>query len=594
MENNQPKFHPGDKIGKYVVLSELGTGSLSTIYLAEQQFTHRKVALKFFETRDEEFLTAAHREAELLASMEHPYIVRMYDADEYDGWFYLIVEFIEGKSIGDMIEARDSVPLEVALKLMVDIAEALEYAHHLGVVHGDIIPNNIIVSPKGVPFLMDFFASAAIVGRGTDEPMVGTPPYMSPETWRGEYASVSDLWSLGMTFYHLLAGRLPFDPGDYQGIIQAVTSAETLDFAPLRSIAPEPVSRIIERCLQKRIEDRYTSAAELCRDGQAALAYLAQRQTDQSAGADLALQSGLTVMLTVEYKEPGIAGQYREYRIEKELGQGSFSHVFQAQDVICDRKVALKILRQERAKDEKVLSRFRREAGLLARLEHPNIVRVYNFGQYGLNYFIVMEVLSGLTLKQVLARENPLSVEQAVAVMSQVLTGLEKLHAENIIHRDLKPDNIKLLPDRAVVMDLGLAHVNADTQLTRSGEMFGTPRYMSPEQARGEKTNFQSDLYAVGVILYELLTGKTPHETESLASLLFKIAVEEPRPITDYRVDLPELLVLFLERILARESDRRFSSTAVAHGELLASLGLQHDDVAAIYAQISKNLFATE
>ena len=140
-----------------------------------------------------------------------------------------------------------------------------------------------------------------------------------------------------------------------------------------------------------------------------------------------------------------------------------------------------------------------------------------------------------------------------------------------------------LQPERAVVMDLGLAHLSDATRLTMSGEVCGTPRYLAPEQARGERVTFLSDLYATGVLLYELLTGKIPHQADSTASLIFNIALEKPQPITTHRSDLPPSLVSFLDRILAREPAERFPSTQLAHEQLLASVGLRESDVAAIH-----------
>jgi len=584
----QPDVNIGSKVGKYSILHPFGGDELYELYLAEQQFIKRKVVLKFFKTKEKDLLALAYQEANLIASIDHPYIVRLYDADEFDGWFYLVFEYVDGKNLAEMITAKDKVPIQVALRLMIDIAEALEYTHQLGIVHGDIKPENIMVSPKGVPVLIDFFASAAIFGKSPSKAIVGTPEYLSPEGWRGKPETRSDIWSLGMTFLNLLTGHLPFEYIDRKSIIQTVSSEEPLDLSSFSDRMPNAVAQILEKCLKKSLAQRYQSVSELRRDCEAALErlglYFSKTDTDSTSS----LRSGITIMLNVEYKEPGIAGHYREYRIGKALGRGNFSYVFQAEDVIGKKQVALKVLRQELVHDKRILTRFRREADLLARLEHPHLVHVYNYGQYSRNYFLVMEILQGPTLRQVLNWKKPFQLEETIATISQILLGLERLHSEKVVHRDLKPDNIKLLPERVVVMDLGLAHISSDTRLTRSGEMFGTPRYMSPEQARGETITFQSDLYATGILLYELLTGSIPYETENLADLIYKIIIEEPEPIKNHRQDLPLPLVNFLERILAKEPINRFSSTSLAYHELLASVGLKNSDVLPVYSNMVK------
>ncbi|MCI0564705.1 MAG: serine/threonine protein kinase [Nitrososphaera sp.] len=593
MSGHIPDLKPEDEIGKYKILSKLGKGTFATPYLAEQKLIKRRVVIRLFTTTEQNILELARREAEILASINHPHIVELHDADEYEGFFYQVIEYVDGKLLSGMIEAEDELPVTVVLKLMSDIADALDNVHSLGIVHGNVEPTNIMVSSKGSPMLMDFTLAGAAPDQLVRDKILSQIPYVAPECWRQAREKRSDLWAFGMTLHYLLTRHIPFKTTDVEEVRRIVTSPMPLDLADLRESAPEPVVRIVERCLQKDLSKRYQSAAEIRRDLESAIAYLELGQSEIVATTVVSLHPGHTLLLNVEYKEPGISGQYREYRIKEALGQGSFSTVYQAEDVIGNRHVALKILRQERARDEKILFRFRQEASLLTRLDHPNIVRVYNFGRYIADFFIVMEVLMGPTIKDALDGGFDFQIEYVVAIVAQVLAGLERIHAEGVIHRDVKPENIKLQPERTVVMDLGLAHISGDAQLTMSGEIFGTPRYMAPEQARGENVTFQSDLYAAGVVLYELLTGKIPHKGDDTAGLIFRIALEEPDPITKYRGDLPSSLVAYLSRILARDPTKRFSSTRLAYEELLASIGLQSYDVLAIHRNMSEKLEAT-
>jgi serine/threonine protein kinase len=589
MGERKPDLKPGDRIGRYEILGEVGQGAFATPYLAEQRLLKRKVVIRLFTTEDPNILAQARQEAEILASIDHPHIVDLYDADEYEGYFFQVIEYVDGHCLAQLIGSENKPPMTVALKLMIDIADALDHVHSLGIIHGDVKPGNIMVSSGGIPILLDFTLSGGVGTGAFLDTVIGTPPYISPEGWRNLHDKHSDLWALGMTLFHLLAGRLPFEVADAEEIAQVVTSQEPLDLSVLRKSVPEPVVHIVERCLQKDLDKRYQSATEVRRGLESALAYLEFAQAEGTT-AMVPLRAGSTVLLNVDYKESGIPGQYREYEIEEEIGSGAFSIVYRAADVIGKREVALKILRQEWSGQDKRLMRFQREARLLSRLEHTNIVRVYNFGQYGTDCFIVMELLEGFTLEDVLERETKLDVKSAVVVVAQVLFGLEQIHSEGTVHRDVKPGNVMLQPERAVVMDLGLAHVGGATQLTLTGEICGTPRYLAPEQARGEKVTFLSDLYATGVLLYELLTGEIPHQADSTANLIFSIALEKPEPITAHRSDLPAPLVSFLDRILAPEPTNRFQSTRLAREELLASVGLRSSDVVATHRRMFSQL----
>ena len=583
MAERQPELKPGDRVGRYEILGLLGRGGFGTAYLAEQELIKRQVAIKVFASRDQEMMALVRQGAEILASIDHPHIVDLYDADEYGGYFYQVLEYVDGYSLDYMIESENELPITVVLKLMIDIAEALDHAHSLGIIHGDIKPQNIVVSSAGTPVLVDLGLAGAAELAAFRDSLFGTPPYISPEGWNHIREKRSDLWAFGMVLHYLLTGRAPFDATGEAAIAEIITCPEPLDLSLLRQSVPEPVFRIVERCLQKDLDKRYQSAAEVRRGLESALAYLESGQDGKAAAPTVPLRAASTILLNVEYTEPGIPGKYREYEIKEEVGRGIFSVVYRAADLIGKREVALKILRQEWSSHEKGLVRFQREAGLLSRLDHPNIVRVYNFGRYGADFFIVMEMLRGVTIESALQRGVRFDIEHAVVVVAQVLLGLEQIHWEETVHRDVKPGNVMLQSDRAVVMDLGLAHIGGETRLTVSGEICGTPRYLSPEQARGEMVTFSSDLYATGVLLYELLTGEIPHEADSTARLVFNIALEEPEPITTHRSDLPPPLVSFLDRILAPEPANRFRSTRLAYGELLASVGLRSGDIAATH-----------
>jgi serine/threonine protein kinase len=575
MNESPPDLHPGDQLGKYTIIDHIGTGSYQVVFLAEQRFTRRKVALKVF--YGDRAVAWARRQAELLATIDYPSIVRLYDADEAGPYFLLAVEILEGKSLEEYV-SEVPLPPSTAIKLMLELVNAVSYVHERKLIVIDLKPANIILAANGKPTIVDFILTPlSDNGPCASDFPVQMLYFTAPEGLRQAYDRRSDLWALGMNLYFLLTNSLPHDWNE-EAFHRAILSPAPID---LSALSGSPILPIVEHCLQKDPDLRYSSALELKHDLETALE---SYEAVESNGGPLALQPGRAIMLNVEYQEAGIPGQFREYRIFEKVGQGGFSSVYRAEDVIAGRMIALKLHSPEMANDPRNLARFRQEAGLLARLDDPNIIHVFNFGRYENNLFYVMEYLAGPTLRAVMDQQSkPAEVHQVVSIVAQILLGLSHIHAAGAIHRDIKPENIKLQPDRVVVMDLGLAHIESGEALTVSGDLLGTPRYMSPEQARGEKISLQTDLYAAGVILYEMLTGEIPHQGESMARLLFQIALEDPEPITTYRADLPRPLVRFSKRVLARDPASRPPSARAAYEELLTSAEMSEADIPKYY-----------
>lgn len=590
MSGDGRELKQGDQVGKYEIVREVGRGTLGVAYLARHRLVNREAVIKLYTTRDSAVLALARRESEILASFDHPHIVSLYDAGEHEGYLYQVIEYVSGRALFEMVKARDRLPITVAVRLMIGLADALEHLHRLGFVHGGVDPRNIMVSTGGEPKLLGAPSLSAMTEASASLGVISKrPPYYSPEEWQGIRDRRADLWGLGMVFHTLLTGGVPCDGMDAREVERITVSPEPLDLSPLRASVPEPVTRTIERCLQKDPDRRYQSALEIRRDLESVLAFLESGRPGVPAPP---LQPGRTIWLNVDYVEPGIPGQYREYRIEREVGAGSFSTVYAAQDTIGKRQVALKILREEPGQEERVLVRFQREAALLARLRHPNVVQVHNFGRYVTDYFIVMDLLGNLTLETALVRRFGFQVEHVVVIVAQVLTGLEALHAEGVVHRDAKPANVMLEPDRVVVMDLGLAHVGDASRLTVAGEILGTPCYMAPEQVRGEQVTVGTDVYAAGVMLFELLTGTIPYQADNVHSLMAKIAREEPECVTRYRQDLSPTLVASLRRMLARDPGERFASASSARSALLAGMGMQWSQIEGRHRQMYREVKA--
>jgi superoxide dismutase/class 3 adenylate cyclase len=249
------------------------------------------------------------------------------------------------------------------------------------------------------------------------------------------------------------------------------------------------------------------------------------------------------------------------YRIERLLGEGGIARVYLAYEMEFDRTVALKVLREDYAEDSEVIERFGREARSAGRLSgHPHIVTIYARGRSrDGSYYLAMEYVPGGTLKDLIEREGPLPADEVVEIALQVAHALKFAHEHGIIHRDVKPQNVLLTGSgEAKVADFGIARALEATTMTRTGSILGTPQYLSPEQALGQPANSQSDLYAFGVVLYEMLTGELPFDAETPIGIAMKHISGELRPPRELNPEVPEQLNDITVRLLAREPEERY------------------------------------
>jgi serine/threonine-protein kinase len=261
------------------------------------------------------------------------------------------------------------------------------------------------------------------------------------------------------------------------------------------------------------------------------------------------------------------------YELEELVGTGGMSSVFRAHDTLLERRVALKLLHEHVARDVEQVERFKREARSVAQLSHPNIVTVIDRGEGDGQQYIVFEYVDGENLKHLVVREGPLPVRQALEVALQVARALGFAHGQGLVHRDVKPQNVLLPPaGEAKVTDFGIARALDVDELTRSGSVVGTSHYIAPEQARGEPVDERTDVYSLGAVLFELLTGEVPFPGESFVAVAMR-HVNEPAPgVAERRAGISPRLDAAVRRALAKDPAERFRSMDAFAEELAACL----------------------
>jgi len=258
------------------------------------------------------------------------------------------------------------------------------------------------------------------------------------------------------------------------------------------------------------------------------------------------------------------------YELQAEIGRGGMATVYRAVQKNLNRPVALKVIHQNLVHDSEFLARFHREAQVCASLQHNHIVTVYDEGEIGGVHFMAMELLDGFDLHQLIRRQGKLTVEQTLTWITPIADALEYAHNRGIIHRDIKSSNILVTRDgRPVLMDFGIAHAASGTRLTQTGLVIGTPEYMSPEQAEGKTIDRRTDIYSLGIVLYECLTGQLPFKADNPLSIIMKVVNEAPQPPIHLNSDIPGWLNKVVLQCLAKRQEERFGDAL----ELAHTLG---------------------
>jgi serine/threonine protein kinase len=568
-------------IGRYQILANLGRRGNLTVYSAYDPELERQVAVKILhgQVADDQLRARFQREIELIAAIEHHAIVEVYDFGLHDGQPFVVMPFMAGGTLAYRLASAAMSPRQF-VPIIDRVAEALDAVHQRGRLHRQLKPTNILFDDRGQAYLSDI-SIAAIAdspARLTDQhELDDMAAYMSPEQVRAlaEAEAValdarSDVYSLGAILFELLSGAPPYQAKTgaelaKERVNEAIPRLRSADPAALRVYQP-----IVDRALASDPSDRYATAGMLARDVREAASgrwYLRALIDEAEDEPIRRAQPDAPLVQAPAAETPATSGSRSigRYQIERELGRGGMAVVFLAYDPQIKRSVAIKVLPAQFMTAPAFRSRFRHEAEIVARLRHGAIVSIYDFGEHGDQIYIVMRHLSGGTLADRLA-SGPIRLQELSPMIERVAAALDEAHAQGIIHNDVKPANIIFDQNGAAFLsDFGIA-VLSEAAATLPESIGFTPKYISPERVRALKDKVaaeadgRSDVYALGVVLFEAMTGQAPFQAGDAAALaMAHLNVAVPR-ISTIKPDLPEACQQIVDRALAKHPDDRYQS----------------------------------
>ena len=492
------------------------------------------------------------------AALLHPSILRPVDVVEENGVLWGIYEFHTYLPSHTIVERGGPAPLADTARVAAQIADALSFMHRRDIVHGRMAPREVGVTPDGHGFLLSVSKSADLAaGIWPLRPEVlGLSPFSAPEEFAGAPpTAASDTHSLAASIYWWLTSRYPrggTEEGD--AVERASEGGAVPDIRDLRPEVPESLAEALTAALQADPARRRGSSAALC-------SLLDELHRRLVAEVPAGFETGARVTLM---------GTGEELRILGRHGEGAFGVVFRARGSLSSAPLAVKALKPAHRDDQEARQRFIREAEAIRNIQHENVVRIRGVGELGGTPFVAMDFVPGQTLATLLLREGTLPPRRAAHLAEGVARGLAAIHEQGIVHRDLKPHNLLVRPDDVVVIsDFGVAREHATARLTLTGHLVGTPAYMAPELLADEEPRPAADLYALGSILYEMLTGRPPFPGRDTLSTLRAIREQTP---PDLPAEVPGALARLALHLLAKQPADRPPDAATTAG-LLADIG---------------------
>ncbi|MFB0546060.1 MAG: protein kinase [Anaerolineae bacterium] len=525
----------GRLIKSYRVYDQVGQSNVATVYLARDTLRNEVVAVKVIRPgllTGQEAVQRFLYQAGMLTGLDCSHVARVLDHGLESGLAFIVMDYAEGKTLSGILEEQGPLELEWSLNIIRQTVKCLADAHEKGIVHSNLSPANIMITDEDKAMITGF----DVLGSSR----LSNPYYLAPESSQGVRASIqADIYALGTTLFQMLSGHVPYDGRDAEEIEAKHREAPIPSVREFKADVPAAVDELIRRCLAKKPEERFQEP--------------------------LALLEAFDEALTGSKAQPAlIHRRLGQYYLLEPVGEGGMATVYMAYQPSLDRSVAVKVLSPYLAHDPDFSARFEREAKAIAKLEYPHILPVYDFGQEDdIAYIVMRYIKGGTTLRDVM--KGPLDVRAAVSIIAQMGRALDYAHRRGVVHLDVKPTNILLDEEGwALLSDFGLSIVmqRSARLMIRTGVRMGTPKYMSPEQGQGLALDGRSDIYSLGVVLYEMVTGRVPFDGETPLDVIEKHIRHSPLPPRKVVPDVPEDVEKVILKALTKDPAERYRSMA--------------------------------
>lgn len=515
------------------------------LFIGLDRVLNRRVSIRVNIYTDDPTRAWFLREAEALAQLDHPAIRHVYDVGVVGEVAYRVGNWIDGESLEHAAQ-RGPRLIPTVHTLARDLLSALEHAHTQGILFRRIVPAGIVLSHAGRGTVTDL--------RFSSWTLPAVPPgvrptglcFMAPEVRDGQPGEpASDVYTAGAVLYYAATGTEP-----------ALDPAAIRRPAELRPTTPRTLERIIVRALRADPDRRYLSAGEMLEDF-ASEAGAVEAVSVRPAGAQL----DTTTEHAEEWEKLLRRALGDDYELLDTVGTGGFGRVYRARDLHLEREVALKVLHPALTRDLAGVERFRREAQLAAKLQHPNVVDIYDIQSRSGLLWYTMELVRGPNLAQLVQREGPLSVPRVIRLLREALSALAQAHALGLVHRDIKPENMLIAPGGTLkITDFGLALALRGGRFGGATSQSGTPQFASPEQLLGERVDQRSDLYSLAAVAYFALLGYPPFEGATAEQVLARQTTDQAPDLSAAVPDVGPRLAAVLRRALQSTVDRRYAT----------------------------------